>query len=194
MTPALLPGYRAISYGQTDQPYLLQSDNCTDYVQGMLIFGQGKKSRNRLHKHYRLHGRRTKVDVEIDVVSSAPTNHQQFEAEHWRLERRKLKARAWIKSPRAADPSDLGSAAGSPLPGVCPEKRWTLEDYLESVNDEDDGVLRIAPSVYSTEEDGGVSLQATFEEEVSDPPAREVVMAGWGTIQYDRVEEGFSGW
>lgn len=193
MTPALLPGYRAVAHDQTGQPCLVQSDNCTDYVQGMLIFGQGKKSRNRIHKHYRPYGRRTKIDVEIDVMVFAPTDYRESEGEHCRLERRRLKAHAWIKSPGAPDVWVDGSAP-SHLSTFCQGKPWTMEDYLQSINDEDDRGLQIDPSVYDVDGDGGVSLPATFDEEVSGPPEREIVMAGWGTIQYDRSEEGFSGW
>lgn len=76
---------------------------------------------------------------------------------------------------------------------LCPQRPWTLENYLEST-DNDGESLRVDPTAYGTEDDGGVSLPPTPNEELSWPPEREVVMAGWGTIQYDRVEGDFSGW
>lgn len=52
----------------------------------------------------------------------------------------------------------------------------------------------IDSSVYGINDEGGVSLPTESDEEVHDTLAREVVMGGFGTIQYDRVEEGWGGW
>ena len=182
MTPALLPGYRAISSCETGQGRLIKSDNSTDYVQGILIFGEGKVGRGRIREHYRPHSRRTKVSVETDVKTSRPPSDRRFLEERWQLQRRRFKAHAFLQR----------SGGCSKHPSICPETRpWTLEKYLEN-SEEDEQSLRIDPSVYGIEEDGGVSLLGSLTED--DVPDREIVWSGAGHLLYDRLEEGWSGW
>lgn len=179
MTPALLPGFRARVDCETGQPSLIAFTTPTDYVQGMLIFGQGQTGRKLIHKHYRPLARRTKVLVETDVVVSIPPTNREFPTDRWHLQRRKVKARAWISTSNVCKIHPL----------FCPEKpNWTLETYLASVND-DDATLRIDPAAYDIDADGGVALPCDY-----DKPEREVVHAGCGHLDWERVEEGWSGW
>ncbi|EGP90592.1 uncharacterized protein MYCGRDRAFT_90661 [Zymoseptoria tritici IPO323] len=67
MTPAFLPGCHAHLDQESLQPCLVRADNAQSYVQGMLVFGQGKASRDAVHQHYRPGAKRRKVGVEIDV-------------------------------------------------------------------------------------------------------------------------------
>lgn len=185
MTPALLPGYRAISHCETGQACLVKSTNGSDYVQGMLIFGQGKSSRRRIREHFRPHARRTKVLVETDVKVFLPVYGRGFVGERWQLHRRRFEAHAWAQR----------SGQCSMHPSGCPETRlWTLENYLEGFRDDENKDLRIDPSAYEIEEDGGVSLPQCVDERLSDAPEREIVWAASGHILYDRLEEGWSGW
>ena len=66
MTPAVLPGFYPHIHAETREPCLLQSPNTSDYVQGMLIFGEGQKGRDLIHRRLRPHTRR--VTVVLDHV------------------------------------------------------------------------------------------------------------------------------
>ncbi|KAK4546406.1 hypothetical protein LTR36_002083 [Oleoguttula mirabilis] len=101
MTPALLPGFHAYVHSDTQMPCILQSPNATDYVQGMVVFGQ--------------------VDVHVDVAVSVPVSERDYPTEHWRLKRRVVSGHAWIWS-------NVGS--GDVL-FRTQYPRWTLEDYID---------------------------------------------------------------
>lgn len=183
MTPALLPGFRAQLDCETQQPCLIQSSDPTDYVQGMLVFGQGRAGRDRIHRHYRPYARRVKVHVETDVIVSIPPFSRDYVHELWRYHRRKIKAHAWLRS-----------KVCSVHPFFCPERpHWSLEEYLAGTN-EDDESLRIDPSAYGLEEDGGVSLPNNYYDNMDVPEEKTVVYAGCGNLDYERVEDGWTGW
>ena len=177
MTPAILPGYRARIDCDSGQPRLMPSS--TDFVQGVLVFGQGRKGRDRIHEHYRSHARRTKVLVEADMLVPVPICDRTSYHERWRLQRHKVKAHAWISS--------LDGCNVHPV--SCPETPgWTLEHYLSGAYEAAED-LCIDASAYDLEEDGGVSLPSDTYEEKEEPLGKGIVYEGYGTIAYERVEE-----
>lgn len=179
MTPALLPGFHAYVHSKTLEPCILQSPNHSDHVQGMLVLGQGRDSRNVIHEHYRPHCRRIKVEVEVDVAVTVPHHERDYETERWRLQRRTVWAHAWLWS--NAGSSDTHFRTQVP--------RWNLEDYLA-------GALgpKEPPRI---EEDGWpdaeVIIADTQYERVSQQPKREIVYGGCGSLDYI-VEDHFTGW
>ncbi|KJX98315.1 hypothetical protein TI39_contig418g00009 [Zymoseptoria brevis] len=123
MTPAFLPGCHAHLDQETLQPCLVRTDNAQSYVQGMLVFGQGRASRDAVHQHYRPGAKRRKVEVEIDVwVESQPGESATC---LWHLQRRTVRAHAWIWS------GDLEDCSG----GEC--RDWTIEDSLAGTLEEE---------------------------------------------------------
>ncbi|SMQ47515.1 unnamed protein product [Zymoseptoria tritici ST99CH_1A5] len=123
MTPAFLPGCHAHLDQESLQPCLVRADNAQSYVQGMLVFGQGKASRDAVHQHYRPGAKRRKVGVEIDVWVESPPGESA--ARPWRLQRRTVQAHAWIWS------GNLEDCRG----GECRE--WTIEDSLAGTLEEE---------------------------------------------------------
>ena len=96
MTPALLPGFHAHIHVETEQPCLIQSGDSHSYVQGMLIFGEGKDGREQIHKHYRPHAKRIKLQVEIEIAVPVPSEERRHRRERWVLQRKRLWAHAWL--------------------------------------------------------------------------------------------------
>lgn len=119
MTPALLPGFHPHVHGQTRQPCLVQSSNSSDYSQGMLLLGQGKAGKNLINQHYRCEAKRTKQQVECDVVMYIPRSERIRPESRWRLCRVKIRAYVWLWS-------NVDPAAG--LHSRTPP--WTIEDYI----------------------------------------------------------------
>lgn len=119
MTPALLPGFRAHVHNQNQQPCILQSTDDDDFVQGMIIFGQGSAGRKRIHKHYRPHARRVKVEVEVETIVLTTPSDGSSASGQWRPQRRTIWAHAWLWS-------NFGSI------DVEFRQTWTLEKYLSS--------------------------------------------------------------
>jgi hypothetical protein len=192
MTPALLPGFHPHVHTSTHQPCIIQSAEPDDYVQGMVIFGQGREARDRIHKHYRPDGRRVKLQVEVEVL--VPDGS----ADGWSKERKKIWANAWLWS-------NVGSVDVH-FAGMYP--RWTIEAYLGGAfsgpprlrigydgfvgEDYDDGE--------SENEEGGVCNHAkqnatTAGLAVQQPkPKREVVRGGFGPLDYERSEAAVGWW
>lgn len=113
MTPALMPGFQTYSHPQTNQPCLLQSPGENDYVQGMLLFGQGHEARDCIHEHYRPHAKRIKVQVEVELLSPSSDSRPQT------LFRKKIWANAWLWR----DITTFDGLAGRDF-------IWTLDAYL----------------------------------------------------------------
>ncbi|KAK5122103.1 hypothetical protein LTR85_004349 [Meristemomyces frigidus] len=177
MTPALLPGFHAYVHSETQQPCILQSPNATDYVQGMLIFGQGKKARRLIHEHYRAKTRRVTVEVQVDVAVPVPLFQRKLPTDSWRLKRRIISAHAWIWSNAGSGDVQFRTQ--------CP--KWTLEDYIEG-NLAPKQPLRIERAGFLEDEVSIIENDNEDEEEV-----REVIYGGCGALDYDRGP-GFTGW
>ena len=195
-TPALLPGFHAYIHSETLQPCLLQSASNDNYVQGIVLFGQGRESRDLIHRHYRPYARRVKVQVEIDVSIPVPISERRFADENWTLERRRIWAHSWLWS----DAANAGEYLRMDLPG------WRLEDYLAG-NYEQDEHLRIGRDgslgkdydgeVSGDESDDGVSVHAETEvkeDEEEGSGKREVVYGGCGSVEYERDEAAIGWW
>ena len=120
MTPALLPGFHAHVHMETEQPCLIQSADPQAYTQGMLIFGEGKDGRDQIHKHYRPHAKRIKLQVEMDMAVPIPSEDRKTPDERWALKRKRLLAHAWLW----ADVRDIDNHFRVDLEG------WKLEEYL----------------------------------------------------------------
>jgi len=182
MTSALLPGFYAHIHPETQQPCVLQSADSTDYVQGMVVFGQGKQARNLIHQHYRRHARRVKLEVEIDVcVPVEPPLDLAVPSTRWRLQRRKVWAHAWLWSDTSIANFHFG-----------PEKRrWTLEDYLHGTLAPPQ-TLRIEPDGKGDERNDSDGSDA-FNGLERAPKQRPVIRSGCGHLDYERTET-FSGW
>ena len=191
MTPALLPGFHAHIHSETQQPCLLQSSNCKDYFQGMVIFGQGKEGRNLIHRHYRPNARRVKVQVEIDVLIPAfPTDHT-LPCYHWVFQRRKIWAHAWLW----CNVSSVDVQFRSEQTG------WTLEAYLAGDLAANQS-LRIEPAGrlgedYDadgvTDEDDNEAPQHHYRRKPKVEP-REVVYGGPGHLDYERDAAAVGWW
>lgn len=181
ITPALLPGFQAQVHPETQEPCLLQSTESMDYVQGMIIFGEGRNNRDLIHAHYRPNARRVKVQVEVDVVDKVPLEDREFPTERWRLRRKTIWAHAWLWS-------DL-SVVETALDVSC----WKLEDYL-SGHLSAQLSLRISRSGNGDEaEDGELDVDVN-DRGHGNSAEREVVYARHGTLDYERVRHGFAGW
>ena len=176
MTPAILPGFHSHVHADTHQPCLTQSPNATDYVQGMLIFGQGRKGRDRIHAHYRPHCRRVKVPVEFDVQVGVPLSGRDFSHERWRLQRRTIWAHAWLWSNVGSSDAFFCSKADG----------WRLEGYLE-------GDLGPRLSLRVEEDGKWEDVEVSVDESEDEPEEREVGHGGCGTLDYERADS-FTGW
>ncbi|KAF2485931.1 hypothetical protein BDY17DRAFT_67634 [Neohortaea acidophila] len=145
MTPALLHGFRACIHPEDQKPCLLPSADSLDYVQGMVIFGQGRAGRDRIHEHYRPHARRVKAQVEIDVLVPAPSY---LPEERWKLQRKTISAHLWLWADMEALDGRTTSLS----------RRWKLEDYLAGdLADEDDEEEEkiVSTDLDSIEDEGG---------------------------------------
>jgi hypothetical protein len=123
MTPALLPGFRAHVHVETEEPCLIQSNDPQDYAHGMLIFGEGKGGREQIHKHYRPHAKRIKVQVETEIVVPVDADDRDTPRERWVLKRKRLWAHAWLWS----NVRDFETQFRMDLRG------WKLDEYLAGV-------------------------------------------------------------
>lgn len=120
MTPALLPGFQALVHMETEQPCLIQSDDPKAYVQGMLIFGEGKGGREQVHKHYRPEHKRMKIQVEIEINVPVPSTEREDPDERWIGQRKRLWAHAWLWS----NVRDFDSQFRSDV------REWKMEEYV----------------------------------------------------------------
>ncbi|KAK5129823.1 hypothetical protein LTR08_002800 [Meristemomyces frigidus] len=177
MTPGLLLGFHPFVHAETQLPCILQSPDVKDYVQGMVIFGQGKRARRIIHGHYSANARRVTVDIEIDVGVPVSTSERDFPGERWRFKRRTVSAHAWIWSNVGS--GDVHFRTRTP--------RWTLEDYISG---------KLAPTQAMRTVDAGW-LEDDISISGSDVDAhqelREVVRGGGGSLDYQRGA-GFTGW
>lgn len=164
-------------HADTQEPCILQSADDEDYVQGMVIFAQGKKARRLIHKHYRANARRVTVDVEIDVAVPVPYFQRVFPTEHWRLMRRTIRAHAWIWSNVGS--GDVQFRTQAP--------RWTLEAYISGSLGPVQS-LRIEEAAYLDDE-----VFVAEKDDADEREKREAVDGGGGHLDYDRMP-GFTGW
>jgi hypothetical protein len=178
MTPALMTGFHAYVHSETQQPCLMQSPNSTDHVLGMLLLGEGKEGRKRIHEHYRRKTRRITVPVEIDVFIPMVANEGSMPTLRWQFKRRTIQAYAWIWANVGGGEAHFHSAA----------PRWTLEGYLSGeyspqqqidIRDADDWP------------DAEVGVEGTAEDWKKE--RREVVYGGGGHLDYERAD-CWTGW
>ena len=112
MTPALLPAFQSHTHTGTSGPLILQSSAPGAFVHGMLVFGQSRHVRRRVHEHYRPHCKRVKVKVELDTLVPAQRNGNGGRE----LRRRSVWAHAWIwrdaSSARLAPPPQVDGSNG----------------------------------------------------------------------------------
>jgi hypothetical protein len=104
----------------TEQPCLIQSEDPKDYAHGMLIFGEGRGGRDQVHKHYRSHSKRIKLQVETEIVVPVKANDRNTPRERWMLIRKRLWAHAWLW----ANVMDFEMQFRMDISG------WKLEEYL----------------------------------------------------------------
>lgn len=146
MTPALLHGFRAYTHPRDQKPCLLPSADSSDYVQGIVIFGQGRAGRDRIHEHYRPYARRVKAQVEIDVL---------VPEERLKLRRRTISAHVWLWA-------DMDALEGKT---TSMSRRWKLEEYLAGdLAGEDDDEER----TLSTDLDGLDDESESVDDDVPD--------------------------
>lgn len=194
VTPALLPGHHAHIDPKTNKPCLISSSNPTAYVQGILFFGQGKPTRDIIHKHYRPHTKRKKLAVEIELIVRKPLQDRLHESDFWRLERRTIWAHVW-KWSGEVEHCDVSAGDGN---GICPN--WTLEDYLAGTLSPD-LPMRIEESAKGDEDEDGwigrdvVEYDNAPMEKREQALEREVVHSGYGRMAYPRIKgDGWFGW
>ncbi|KAI6863786.1 hypothetical protein KC343_g2931 [Hortaea werneckii] len=178
MTPAFLPGFYPHVHAETLQPCVMQSTNDKDYVQGMLVFGEGSHGRKLINRHYRANTRRVMVDVQADIVVPVPQHERKHKYQLWRLQRRIIRAYAWIWAANVGSPDVQ-------FRNVVP--KWTLEDYIEG-RLEREQALRVEDAGWIEDKVSvpGESQSCTENRETS--PA-----GGTGHLDYDRADE-FTGW
>ncbi|KAF2773153.1 hypothetical protein EJ03DRAFT_371586 [Teratosphaeria nubilosa] len=188
MTPALLPGHYPHVDSDTHLPFILPSANPSDYVQGMLLVGEGRNGRKAIHRHYTAalpHTHRVQLPVQIDVLVPVPEHETRvFPGQRWKLKRRTVMARVWV-------------ARGEGLAWRVGGGRWSLGGYLGG---EMDGGQRMDLREAGEWEDCEVEVAGTGEEEEEEEKEeeeeeeeREVVVGGWGLLDYGRCK-GFAGW
>ncbi|KAH9845073.1 hypothetical protein Tdes44962_MAKER06862 [Teratosphaeria destructans] len=181
MTPALLPGHHPHIDSNTHRPFILPSSDPSDYVQGMLLFGEGRNGRKAIHHHYTAalpHTHRVRLPVQIDVLVPVPKHEARvFPSQKWKLKRRTVVARVWV--------ARTGRA------GVG---RWSLEQYLGGEVGGGQEMDVRGPEGWEDCEvevaETGVEEEAEEEEEEGE---RQVVIGGWGALDYGRCK-GFAGW
>lgn len=188
MTPALLSDVHAHIDRKTLLPRLIHSGRSTDYVQGMLVFGQGKKARNIIHQHYMRNqrSRRKRVSVEIEVLVPVPLSQRATTDDLYCLERRRIEAHAWLDS-RIEECSISDGTEDS----ADPCQTWHIEDYLTGKL-EPEAPLRIEPSAKGDEDEDGYIRRDTKEFDFRFEQ-REVVLGRGGTLDYERARH-FTGW
>lgn len=184
LTPALLPRHHTHIHPATLRPCLLPSSDPQAYIQGFVLFGQGKRARDIIHAHYRRQSsksKRRKVIVEIEVVVLKPLSQRQHARDLYGLERRCIEAHAW---------KSKGKVEG------CDEqcRNWKLEDFMEGKY-RDEVPMRIKETGKGDEDgEGWIGRDVgEFDVEIA---RREVVYAtGPGVLDYERIQgDGWSGW
>lgn len=178
MTPAFLPGFYPHVHAETLQPCVMQSTNNKDYVQGMLVFGEGSHGRKLINRHYRANTRRVMVDVQADIVVPVPGHERKHKYQLWRLQRQIIRAYAWIWA------ANVGSSDAQ-FRNVVP--KWTLEDYVEG-RLEREQALRVEDAGWLEDKVSVPGDSQSWKEDREMLPA-----GGTGHLDYDRAEE-FTGW
>ncbi|KAI7164595.1 hypothetical protein KC349_g585 [Hortaea werneckii] len=178
MTPAFLPGFYPHVHAETLQPCVMQSTNDKDYVQGMLVFGEGSHGRKLINRHYRANTRRVMVDVQADIVVPVPAHERKHRHQLWRLQRRIIRTYAWIWA------ANVGSSDVQ-FRNVVP--KWTLGDYIEG-RLEREQVLRVEDAGWLEDKVSAPEDSQSWEEDREIPQA-----GGTGHLDYDRADD-FTGW
>ncbi|KAI6801757.1 hypothetical protein KC361_g1593 [Hortaea werneckii] len=178
MTPAFLPGFYPHVHAETLQPCVMQSTNDKDYVQGMLVFGEGSHGRKLINRHYRANTRRVMVDVQADIVVPVPEHERKHKYQLWRLQRRIIRAYAWIWA------ANVGSSDAQ-FRNVMP--KWTLEDYIEG-RLEREQALRVEDAGWLEDKVSVPGDSQSWKEDREMLPA-----GGTGDLDYDRAD-GLTGW
>ncbi|KAI7233028.1 hypothetical protein KC330_g5580 [Hortaea werneckii] len=178
MTPAFLPGFYPHVHAETSQPCVMQSTNDKDYVQGMLVFGEGSHGRKLINRHYRTNTRRVMVDVQADIVIPVPAHERKHKHQLWRLQRRVIRAYAWIWA------ANVGSSDVR-FRNVVP--KWTLEDYIEG-RLEREQALRVEDAGWLEDKVSVPEDSQSWKEDGAIPQA-----GGTGHLDYDRADD-FTGW
>ncbi|KAF2863194.1 hypothetical protein K470DRAFT_255314 [Piedraia hortae CBS 480.64] len=182
MTPANLRGYTALVHPTTHLPCIVPSSDPAETVKGVVLFGAGRISRDKIHQHYTHYGVHdaTYLPVEVDVDFS---EEGETGAIVWHPGRKEIEAVVWTWG-ASAEPL-LGSAYESE------RAKWTLENYLGGKFDEDtDCRLLIVDAdqwadveVHITDDEGKMSNGWDFldENNVEDENVYEVPkdFAGW---------------
>ena len=119
MTPALLEGFRARVLEKSKLP-LLQISDKIDCVKGIVLFGEGKRGRKCIHKHYKAFADCIRIQVQIDVVGENTQCKQTSFGEHLQLQARTIWSYAWVRSPV----KNVDSAFDANV------RCWKLEAYL----------------------------------------------------------------
>lgn len=185
ITPALLPGHHVHILPQSNKPCLVRSNDPTTYVQGMVLFGQGKRARDLIHRHYRPNAKRKKVPVEIEVMVVKAPEHRQHEQDLWEPHRRMIYVHAWKQS------GEIESCTSGKGTSPCPN--WTLEDYLAGTL-APELPMRIKANAKGDEEADGY-LGRDVVEYVIEVEKREVIYGGPGRLAYERIKGNtWSGW
>jgi hypothetical protein len=186
MTPALLPGFHAFVHTETQQACIVQSATPGDYVQGMLIFGQGREARNHIHQHYRPSAKRVKVQVEVDFLVPDATSSS------WLIQRKRIWASSWLW----ANPRSTELHFRNTFPGG-----WTIEAYLSGALVRSramrigyDGSIGDDYNCDGSEDEEGREEQPGNPKEGPQAEQREVVRGGSGTLDYERSEAAIGWW
>lgn len=88
----------------------------------MLIFGQSKDVRHKIHEHYRPSHKKIKAEVELDTVHPVPSHLRAHCSRAGELRRRSVWAHVWIW--KNAHSGDAGFQSQRGDPG------WRFDDYL----------------------------------------------------------------
>lgn len=152
-------------------------------MHGMLVFGQSKAVRRRVHEHYRPLCKRVKVEVELDTL-------QAFRGQ-WQLRRRSVWAHAWIWR---------NTADGVGAWFTDREKTRRYDDYLATgLGPARSLSLRIEPARWieddretiSLGDEDGEEIEGSKWEVLSDEPTQEWREGsdGGAAVAWDRDEQ-----
>ncbi|QIW94942.1 hypothetical protein AMS68_000460 [Peltaster fructicola] len=120
MTPAVLQGYRALVRPKSEAPAIVKSDNPTDSVHGMVIFGQGKKARLPIQEHYSRHNaRHITAKVTLEAMVPIPRALRGENGQQWGRQLVAVSAAVyvWLHYRTSDFPPDE-------------QKAWTFEEFL----------------------------------------------------------------
>lgn len=151
----------------------------------MVIFGQGKRARELIHKHYGLHAKRKKVPVEIEVIVLKAAKDRQHEHDIWGPQRRTIFVHAWRRS---AEIEGCTSRQGT-----TPCANWMLESYIAGTL-APELPMRIEASAKGDEDADGYLGRDVVEYDI-EVEKREVIYGAPGRLAYERIKGNtWSGW